>query len=135
MKEIIGKSYNPGKAEGEAIVFETGFSFIGDMSPTTGEVTMARHPHFGKSLKDKVLIFRTGRGGTIAPYMLYYAKKNGVAPCAILCDKVDMLTLECALTVDIPILDGAGHTFTTEIGTGSWIEIDGDLCKIKPAKD
>lgn len=130
MKKIQGKAYNRGTAKGEAVVFQTGFSFIGDMSPQTGEVTMARNPHFGESLKDKVLVFQTGRGGTIAPYMLYYASKNGVAPCAILCDNVDMLTLECALTVDIPIVDGHGCKFTEEIQDGDIVEVHDDMCSI-----
>lgn len=130
MKELKGKALNPGHATGEAVVFRTPFSFIGDMSPVTGEVTMARHENFGKSLKDKVLVFETGRGGTIAPFMLYLARKNHVGPCAILCDHVDMLTLECALTVDIPIVDGNGGKFTEMFKTGDILEIEGDLCSV-----
>ena len=123
MKTYEGRALNPGKVSGEAVVFQTPFSFIGDMSPQTGEVTMARHPNFGMSLKDKVLVFETGRGGTIAPFMLYLARKNQVGPCAILCDHADMLTLECALTVDIPIFDDFGVKITREIENGDKLEL------------
>ncbi len=124
MKKLKARVLNPGYAKGQAIVFKTPFSFIGDMSPQSGEVTMARHENFGKSLKDKVLIFDTGRGGTIAPYILYRASKNGVAPCAIVCNKTDMLTLECALTVDIPIVDGFEDNITEIVHNGDMIEIN-----------
>jgi len=130
MKEIMGKALNKGYARGEAVVFQVPFSFIGDMSPKTGEVTMVGHPNFGIPLKNKILVVTTGRGGTIAPYILYEAMKNQVAPAAILCDKADMLTLECALTVNIPILDGQGNAFTSLIQTGDMIEIKDDVCKV-----
>jgi len=131
MSEALkGKALNPGKTKGEAVVFQTPFSFIGDMSPVTGEVTMVGNPNFGKSLKDKVLVFQTGRGGTIAPFILYQAVKNKVGPCAILCDHADMLTLECALTVDIPILDDFNGKITELIKTGDMLEIDKDTIKI-----
>lgn len=125
MKQLTGKALNSGSALGEAIVFHTTFSFIGDMSPATGEVTMARHEHFGKSLKNKVLVFQTGRGGTIAPFILYHAAKNGVAPCAILCDHADMLTLECALTVDIPIVHEFGGKITELVRDGDMLRVEG----------
>ena len=131
MKDLKGRPLNPGNAKGEALVFRTPFSFIGDMSPETGEITMARHPNFGMSLKDRVLVFQTGRGGTIAPFMLYQAQKNGVGPCAILCDHADMLTLECALTVDIPIFDNFGVQITEELENGDFIELESDgVCHV-----
>lgn len=134
MKRLTGKALNPGKASGEAIVFHTTFSFIGDMSPATGEVTMARHEHFGKSLKDKVLVFQTGRGGTIAPFILYHATKNGVGPCAILCDHADMLTLECALTVDIPIVHDFEGKITELVKDGDLLQLDGSTVSVISAE-
>ena len=130
MKQLTGKALNSGCACGEAVVFHTTFSFIGDMSPSTGEVTMARHEHFGKSLKGKVLVFQTGRGGTIAPFILYHAAKNGVGPCAILCDHADMLTLECALTVDIPIVHDFQSKITELVQDGDMLRVDGGMVTV-----
>lgn len=124
MRTFTGRALNPGRAVGPAVVFDTPFSFIGDMSPETGEVTMARHPNFGMSHKDAVLVIPTGRGGTIAPFMLYQAVKNGVGPRAILCDHADMLTLECALTVDIPIFDGFDSSITRQLKNGNLLELE-----------
>ncbi|HHU02861.1 MAG TPA: DUF126 domain-containing protein [Christensenellaceae bacterium] len=126
MKSFKGRVLNPGRAKGEALVFNLPFSFIGDMSPKTGEITMVGHPNFGMSVKNKVLVFQTGRGGTIAPYMLYEAVKNNVGPCAILCDNADMLTLECALTVDIPIYDAFGEKITEALKNGDMVELKPD---------
>lgn len=130
MKSYKGRPLNPGQVTGEAVVFRTPFSFIGDMSPVTGEVTMARHPNFGMSLKGKVLVIETGRGGTIAPFMLYQATKNGVGPCAILCDHADMLTLECALTVNIPIFDDFGLKITETLQNGDVLTLDNGVVSV-----
>lgn len=126
---LKGRTLNAGTAAGKAMVFHTPFSFIGDMDPRTGAVTMVGNPLFGESLAGRVLVMETGRGGTIAPYMLYEAHKNGVAPVAILCDHADMLTLECALTIDIPVLDSfaGGITNAVESGDGVTISRDGTL--------
>lgn len=116
--EIKGRVLNSGPISGEVIAIDNMFSFIGDMDPKTGMVTMVNSPVFGQTLAGKVLVFRTGRGGTIAPYMLYEAHKNGVAPAAILCNEADLLTLECALTVNIPIMDRFDCDITELLKTG-----------------
>jgi predicted aconitase with swiveling domain len=126
MARITGKSLNRGCVKGQAVVFEVPFSFIGDFDPNTGKVTMNGHPLFGTVLKDKILVIPTGKGGTIAPYIAYYAQKNGVAPIAILCNKADSITLECALTIDIPIMEGFSDDITRRVTTGSEIEVNGD---------
>lgn len=128
MKKLNVKVLNPGRASGEAVVFQTPFSFIGDMSPETGEVTMAGSPLFGQCLKGKILVFPTGRGGTIAPFILYRAVKSGVGPAAILCDHADMLTLECALAAGIPIADGLDGGITAQIKTGDMLKLNESSC-------
>lgn len=121
---IKGKSLNNGKVRGKALVFDVPFSFIGDMCPDTGTVTMSGHPLFGESLKDKILVIPTSRGGTIAPFIAYHAQKNNVAPAAILCNIADTITLECALTIDIPIMDSFEEDITRLLVSGDELEID-----------
>lgn len=123
---INGKVLNSGKVKGKALVFEVPFSFIGDLSPDSGAVTMSGHPLFGNSVKDKILVIPTSRGGTIAPYIAYYAKKNKVAPAAILCNIADTITLECALTIDIPIMDSFTEDITKALSTGDEVEVNTD---------
>ena len=117
--KISGRALNGGYAEGAAVVLDVPFSFIGDMNPSTGELTMPGHPLMGTSLKNKILVMPTGRGGTIAPYIAYSAQKNGNAPSAILCNKADFLTLESALTIDIPVMEGFSTDITKQITNGS----------------
>ena len=53
-----------GEAEGEAIVYNGPFSFLGDLDPVTGKVPVPRHTLEGKSLANKVFVFTTGKGSS-----------------------------------------------------------------------
>ena len=99
---------------------------IGDFDPETGKLTILNHPLFGKSLANKILVCPTGKGGTIAPFIAYQAKKKGNAPAAILCRKVEPILCESALAIDIPILDSLSEDPVEHIKTGQFISIEKD---------
>jgi len=124
--KLNGRVLNAGNVSGEAVVIDVPFSFIGDVNPINGQITLTGHRLFGTSLKGKIMVIPTGRGGTIAPYIAYQLKKNGMAPLAILCNDIEPVTLECALTMDIPVLDRFKIDITKEIGTGDCLRVDED---------
>jgi phosphomecalonate degydratase small subunit len=124
--KMKGRIINAGNASGEALVLDVPFSFIGDFDPDTGKITILNHPLFGKSLANKILVCPTGKGGTIAPFIAYQAKKKGNAPAAILCKKVEPILCESALAIDIPILDSLSEDPVEHIKTGQFISIEND---------
>jgi len=124
--KMKGRVINGGNASGEALVLDVPFSFIGDFDPETGKLTILNHPLFGKSLANKILVCPTGKGGTIAPFIAYQAKKKGNAPAAILCKKVEPILCESALAIDIPILDSLSEDPVEHIKTGQFITIQND---------
>jgi len=122
--KMKGRVINGGNASGETLVLDVPFSFIGDFDPETGKLTILNHPLFGKSLANKILVCPTGKGGTIAPFIAYQAKKKGNAPAAILCEKVEPILCESALAINIPILDSFGESLSKTIKTGQFISIN-----------
>jgi predicted aconitase with swiveling domain len=124
--KMKGRIINAGNASGEALVLDVPFSFIGDFDPDTGKITILNHPLFGKSLANKILVCPTGKGGTIAPFIAYQAKKKGNTPAAILCKKVEPILCESALAIDIPILDSLSEDPVERIKTGQFITIEND---------
>jgi predicted aconitase with swiveling domain len=124
--KMKGRIINGGNASGEALVLDVPFSFIGDFDPETGNITILNHPLFGKSLANKILVCPTGKGGTIAPFIAYQAKKKGNAPAAILCKKVEPILCESALAIDIPILDSLSEDPVEHIKTDQLISIEND---------
>jgi len=124
--KMKGRVINGGNASSEALVLNVPFSFIGDFDPETGKITILNHPLFGKSIANKILVCPTGKGGTIAPFIAYQAKRQGNAPAGILCKKVEPILCESALAIDIPILDSLSEDPLEKIKTGQFISIEDD---------
>lgn len=116
--KLQGRNINSGQAEGEALVLDVPFSFVGDFEVATGQLVLEGHPLNGQSIAGKVLVCPTGKGGTIAPFLAYQAMRNGTAPVAIVCDKADPMLCECAVVIDIPIVDGFAQSPLREIRNG-----------------
>jgi len=128
--KIKGRVINGGNATGEALVLDVPFSFIGDFDPDTGKLTILGHPLFGKSLANKILVCPTGKGGTIAPFIAYRAWKNGNAPLAILCEKVEPILCESALVINIPILDSFAANPVEKIMSGQHVSINNEEVEV-----
>jgi phosphomecalonate degydratase small subunit len=121
--KLKGRVINGGEAKGEAIVLDVPFSFIGDFDPVTGKLAMEGHPLFGETIAGRILVCPTGKGGTIAPFIAYEAKKNGKAPAAIICEKAEPLLCESAIAIDIPILDRFDRNPVDVIKTGQTVVV------------
>ena len=86
MKIKINKIINKGDSEeitGEALVTSEPVSFLGGVDPKTGTVCEEGHELYGKSIKDKILIFPRGKGSTVGSYVIYALKKEGNVAVAI----------------------------------------------------
>ena len=124
--ELRGKTINSGNIEGEAIVVEAPFSLTGDFDPDLGTLIIKDHPLFGQKIANKILVMPTGKGAVNAAIVIFKAQKKGNAPIGILCRKADPVTVECAITVDIPMLDSFDRDPVTTIKTGDKLKILGE---------
>ncbi|MGI0119827.1 aconitase X swivel domain-containing protein [Zooshikella sp. RANM57] len=102
---VNARMLNGGYVQARAFVVNQAFSFIGDFNPQTGTLLIPGHALSGKCMAGKVLVCPCGKGGTMAPFVLYEAHQRGLAPAAIFCDNVDPILLESAMIIDIPIFD------------------------------
>lgn len=128
---LKGRVINIGRASGTALVLDFPFSFIGDFDPGTGSIVVEKHPLKGATVAGKILVCPTGKGGTIAPFIAYQAMQANNAPVAILCQKADPMLCECALIMDIPILDGFEQDIVKAIRTGQHVRIDTSLVMVE----
>jgi phosphomecalonate degydratase small subunit len=129
--ELRGRTINRGDAESEAIVLETPFNFTTDFDPRTGTLGIKGHPLYGKKIGNKILVIPAAKGAVTAAITIYHAKKRGNAPAAILCRKADPITVECAMVVDIPIMDSFDKDIIEVIKTGDHVKIFGEKGIIK----
>ncbi|MBN1133705.1 MAG: DUF126 domain-containing protein [Methanosarcinaceae archaeon] len=112
-----------GIAEGNVILTHDTISFLGNVDPKSGVIVDEGHELFGKSIKDKVLVFPHGKGSTVGSYVLYQLSKNGVAPSAMINIDSDPIVAVGAIISGIPLVD------KLEVNPFDFLK-DGDMVKI-----
>ena len=122
--EIKAHMVCAGKAEGEAVVYNGPFSFLGDLNPATGKVPVPRHELEGISLVDKVFVFTTGKGSSGGDFAAWAAKENNNAPAAIICLESEPVLTGAVLVTKIPAVDHPEKNVFELIKTGDYIKVD-----------
>lgn len=123
-----GRMISPGKAEGEALVSREPLSFYGGVDPKTGVVIEREHELEGKCVKDKILVFPTGKGSTVGSYVIYGLKRNGVAPAAIVNRETETIVATGVILAGIPCVDGID---IDQIKTGDKLVVDANEAMVK----
>jgi phosphomecalonate degydratase small subunit len=124
--EIKAHSISRGTAEGEALVYNGPFAFLGDLNPNTGEICLPRHPLAGKSLADKIFIFTTGKGSSGCDFAAWAAKNNGNAPAGIICMESEPVLSGAVIACGIPAVDHPEINVLEIINTGDHVKVDAD---------
>ena len=101
-----GRTINPGKARGEAMVSRTPIGFFGGVDPKTGVVIERGHELEGKSIEGKILVFPSGKGSTVGSYVIYGLAKNNQGPLAIVNKETETIVATGAILAGIPCIDG-----------------------------
>ena len=104
-KKIKCRSISRGFAQGKVLISRDAISFLGNVDPKTGIVVEQEHDLYGKSIKDRVLVFPHGKGSTVGSYVLYQLSKNGVAPSAMINIESEPIVAVGAIISDIPLVD------------------------------
>jgi predicted aconitase with swiveling domain len=122
--KLRGHTVSPGKAEGEAIILEAPFSFLGELDPDTGKLASPLNKHFGQDLRGKVIVTPTGKGSSMGPVISWYAMKAGNNPAAIICLKAEAILASAAIMAGIPMVDKLDKNPLESIKSGDYVEVD-----------
>ena len=125
--ELKGRIIYRGNGEGEALTTSQPISFYGGVDPNTGEIIEKGHELQGKSVKDRILVFPTGKGSTVGSYTLYRMKKNGMAPAGIINKECETVVAVGAIISEIPCVDKID---ISQIKTGDSIRITSDVVTV-----
>jgi len=136
LEELVLKGHRiaKGKAEGEALVSKDRFSFWGTVNLNTGIVHERGHDLKEESIKDKILIYSTGKGSGGGSARLYSLIKAGLGPKAILNVKAEVVTTIGAIMGDIPVMDQLDQDPTEVIQTGDYVYVDADNSTVRVVK-
>ena len=126
MMIIRGEVINKGKAEGEAVVSNLAFSFLGDLEIDTGKIMVKGHDLEGKSIKGKIFVFPTGKGSTAGGNVAFWAKLKGNTPNGMIIKKAEPVIAMAAIMNDIPTIHNLSTNPIELIKTGDYIKLDAD---------
>jgi len=132
--QLKGHKVNEGKAEGEAIVFDGAFSFLGDYDPITGNCLIRTLELNGKSMVGKVLVCNTGKGSSRGPLNTYRAAKANTCPKAIVCMEAEPVLAAAAIVANMPMVDRLDRNPVEVIKTGDWVKVDADKGTVEVIK-
>jgi uncharacterized protein len=123
---FTGRCVCPGSAAGEAMVLKTPFSFLGELSAVTGNLSVADPDVNGRSVVGKILVCPTGKGSSGGPTVAWLAKQAGNAPVAMICTEAEPVLAIAVLTAAIPTVDRLDEDPLVAIRTGDFVTIDAD---------
>jgi predicted aconitase with swiveling domain len=123
---LKGRSISKGRAEGEALVCRQPIGFNFGIDVGNGVITEYGHELFGKSIKDKILLFPHGKGSPGGSYVVYQLAKNKTGPKAILNMTTETIIAVGAIMGGIPVIDSLEKNPYDLIADGDYIKVDAD---------
>ena len=128
-KKIYGKHI-----EGEALVTTQRISFWGGVDPREGIITERRHELRGKSFKNKILVFPSGKGSSGWSGIFVASCLFGNCPQGIINTEIDPLVVSAVITADVTMVLISESDFR-KIRTGDKLIIEPDKCLISIERD
>ena len=120
---LQGRQISRGVATGKALVLSSSLSFLGGVEPTTGRIKDKGTGVFNRTVRDRILVFPSGKGSTVGSYVIYGLKANGMAPAAIVNRETETIVASGAILAKIPLVD---EVDIGRIATGDRVTVDGD---------
>jgi uncharacterized protein len=114
-----------GQVEGELIICDGAFSFMGDVDLDTSEIIARENPNKGILLKNKILVFNETKGSSGGSLVLLTLAKIGIAPAAIISVKAaDFNLTEGAILAKVPYGCDFPAAALNELKTGQKAKLD-----------
>lgn len=124
---LKGRAIYRGTASGEALVTTQPISLYGGVDPDSGLVIEKGHELQGRCVRDRILVFPSGKGSTVGSYTLYRMRKRGVAPAGIINQECEPIVAVGAIISSIPCVD---RIDIAAIRPGAQIRIDGEFVEL-----
>lgn len=124
--KLKGRLISKGYGEGEALVCTQPIGFNFGIDANNGVINEHNHELYGKSIKDKVLIFPHGKGSTGGSYVVYQLQRNGTGPKAIINLNTETIIAVGAIIGGLPVVDQLDQNPLEVIKTGDYVKVDAD---------
>jgi predicted aconitase with swiveling domain len=112
------------RVEGVALVAKDNFSARYDLDRIKGIFSRPAHKLAGQSYVDRILVLDQAKGGVATAWMLAEMAARGMAPKALLFNRVNPIMVQGAAFAGIAMVDRFEVDLTDEIRTGDRLVVD-----------
>ena len=110
---ISGRGLTAGRCRGPLLGLENPLNLYGDVDPKTGTLRGS-----GVRVSGAVIAVKAVVGSTVAPYIAYALRRQGLAPCAIATTAVDPVVVAAAVLGNIVLVEVDNQTLKKLISLG-----------------
>ena len=125
----VSRAWGP-VVEGVALVMREGFSPRYDLDRWTGLISRIGHSAEGESIRDRILIIPTSKGGVAGGWAFYDLLNKGIAPKALVFGKLNPVMVQGAVLAKMPIAEGWSAAMS-EVRSGDRLRLTPSLKRIE----
>ena len=124
MSVYAAKSGVGARVRGHALVAKDGFSARYDLDRACGVFSRPDHKLAGRSYVGRVLVLDAAKGGVATAWMLHEMAARGVAPAALVLNRVNPIMVQGAALADFTMISGFEQDITAAVPDGALVEVD-----------
>jgi len=128
----VDRAWGP-TVTGQVLVMREGFSPRYDLDRVTGIISRIGHSVEGQSVKGKILVIPTSKGGVAGGWAFFDLLHKGIAPLALVFGKLNPVMVQGAVLANMPITEGWNNDLVQLLKTGDTITIDPENRQIRLA--
>jgi predicted aconitase with swiveling domain len=109
---------------GRALVASDGFSARYDLDRLRGVFSRPDHALAGQSYVGRILVLDAAKGGVATAWMLHEMAARGIAPAALVLNRVNPIMVQGAALAGFTLLSGFDVDITRAVPDGAEVEVD-----------
>ncbi len=124
MRRFVAAAGMGAPVQGQALVASDGFSARYDLDRIKGVFSRPDHKLAGESYVDRILILDAAKGGVATAWMLHEMRARGIAPAALVLNRVNPIMVQGAALAGFTMLSGFDEDITRAVPTGATVRLE-----------
>lgn len=119
----VARAWGPA-VEGVALVMREGFSPRYDLDRLTGVISRMGHSCEGETVRDRILVIPTTKGGVAGGWAFHDLLHKGIAPAALVFGKLNPVMVQGAVLARLPVTEGWEPDALDVLPSGVRVRVD-----------